>query len=65
MGGYKVLVTDKINEIAGKILSEVAEVDYKETLPEDELAEIIGNYDALMVRSQTKVTPRFLLLQKR
>jgi D-3-phosphoglycerate dehydrogenase / 2-oxoglutarate reductase len=58
--GFKVLVTDKINEIAGNILAEVAEVEYKETLPEDQLAEIIGNYDALMVRSQTKVTPKIL-----
>lgn len=57
---YKVLVTDKINPIAGKILSEVAEVEYKETLPEEELVKIIGDYDALMVRSQTKVTDKIL-----
>jgi D-3-phosphoglycerate dehydrogenase len=57
---YKVLVTDKINKAAGDILSQVAEVHYKETLPEDELAAVIGEYDALMVRSQTKVTKKIL-----
>ncbi|MFH0702476.1 MAG: phosphoglycerate dehydrogenase [bacterium] len=61
----KVLVTDKINEIAGKILAEVAEVDYKETLQEDQLVEIIKNYDALMVRSQTKVTAKIIAAAKK
>jgi len=61
----KVLVTDKINKVAGDILSEVAEVDFKETLPEDQLYEIIGDYDALMIRSQTKVTPKILEAAKR
>ena len=32
----KVLITDKINPVAGDILKGVAEVHYKETLPEDE-----------------------------
>lgn len=62
---YKVLVTDKINEMAGNILAEVAEVVYMETLPEDELAKIIGEYDGLMVRSQTKVTPKILEAAKK
>lgn len=61
----KVLITDKINKVAGDILSEVAEVDFKETLPEDQLCEIIGEYDGLMVRSQTKVTPKILEAAKK
>ncbi len=56
----KVLITDKINEAAGKILEGVADVDFLPTLPEEELAEKIKNYDALMVRSQTKVTKKIL-----
>lgn len=56
----KVLVTDKINKIAGEILEKVAEVDYLETMSEDELAVKIAEYDALMVRSQTKVTAKIL-----
>jgi len=56
----KVLITDKIDKIAGDILAEVADVDFGETLPEDELIKIIGNYDGFMVRSQTKVTPKIM-----
>lgn len=62
---YKVLITDKINEIAGNILSGVAEVDYKETLPEEQLIEIIHEYDAVMVRSQTKITAKILEAAKK
>ncbi|MGM9994759.1 MAG: phosphoglycerate dehydrogenase [Candidatus Avigastranaerophilus sp.] len=56
----KVLITDKINEAAGKVLDGVADVEYIPTLAEDELAEKIKGYDALMVRSQTKVTKKIL-----
>ncbi len=56
----KVLVTDKINESAGNIIASVAEVDFLPTMTEDELVKIIPQYDALMVRSQTKVTPRII-----
>ena len=56
----KVLITDKINEAAGKELEGVAQVDFIPTLSEDELAEKIKDYDALMVRSQTKVTKKIL-----
>ena len=56
----KVLVTDKINESAGKIIEEAAQVDFLPTMAEDELIKIIPNYEALMVRSQTKVTSRII-----
>ena len=56
----KVLITDKINEAAGKILEGTAEVEFIPTLSEDELAEKIKDYDALMIRSQTKVTRKIL-----
>lgn len=56
----KVLVTDKIDKVAGDILTGVAEVVYSDTLPEDELIKVIGEYDGFMVRSQTKVTPKIL-----
>ena len=56
----KVLVTDKINEAAGRIIEAVAEVDFLPTMSEDELVKIIADYDALMVRSQTKVTPKII-----
>lgn len=58
----KVLVTDKINEIAKNILSESEnlEVDVLPTMSEDELCNVIADYDALMVRSETKVTTKVL-----
>ena len=56
----KVLITDKINEAAVKIVSDVAEVDNLPTMDEEELCKIIANYDALLVRSQTKVTAKII-----
>ena len=56
----KVLVTDKINESAGKIIESAAEVDFLPTMSEEELIKIISDYDALMVRSQTKVTANII-----
>lgn len=56
----KVLITDKINEAAGKILDGTAQVDFLPTMSEDELVEKIADYDALMIRSQTKVTKRII-----
>lgn len=58
----KVLITDKINEIAKNILleGENIEVDVLPTMPEDELCKKIVDYDALMVRSETKATKKVL-----
>ena len=52
----KVLVADPIAPEGIEILKTVAEVDVKTGLSKDELAAIIGDYDALAVRSETKVT---------
>ena len=56
----KVLITDKINESAGKIIGDVAQCNFLPTMSEDELCKIIGEYDAMMVRSQTKVTQKII-----
>lgn len=53
----KVLVADKLAEEGIEILRPHAEVDVKTGLKPEELIAIIGDYDALLVRSQTKVTP--------
>ena len=55
----KILVTDKIADEAIKKLEEKHEVHFKE-LRGEELAREIGEYDALMVRSATKVTKEIL-----
>ncbi|NJM85614.1 MAG: phosphoglycerate dehydrogenase [Leptolyngbyaceae cyanobacterium RM2_2_21] len=52
----KVLVSDPIDQAGLDILSQVAQVDVKTKLPPEELLKIIPDYDALMVRSSTRVT---------
>lgn len=52
----KVLVTDHISEEGIKKLREFAEVDVELELSNEELKERIAGYDALTVRSGTKVT---------
>ena len=56
----KVLITDKVNECVNDIIKNVAEAVILPTMSEDELTNIIGEYDALMVRSQTKVTRKII-----
>ena len=56
----KVLITDKINETAKDIIGNIAECDFLPTMTEDELCQKIKDYDALMVRSQTKVTKKII-----
>ncbi|PHO07555.1 phosphoglycerate dehydrogenase [Thermoanaerobacterium thermosaccharolyticum] len=51
----KVLVTERIAESGIEYLKNHAEVDFKLDLPRQELLEIIGDYDAIVVRSVTKV----------
>ena len=51
----KILVADKISDEAIKMLKEKHEVVFSELDPEGLLSEI-GKYDALVVRSRTKVT---------
>ncbi|MGC6483219.1 MAG: phosphoglycerate dehydrogenase [Synechococcus sp.] len=52
----KVLVSDPIDQAGIDILSQVAQVDQRTGLSPEELIAIIGEYDALMIRSGTQVT---------
>jgi D-3-phosphoglycerate dehydrogenase len=52
----RVLITDHISEYGIKKLRQFAEVDIELGLSEEELKECILGYDALIVRSGTKVT---------
>ncbi len=56
----KVLVTDHISEEGIKKLREFAEVDIELELSKEELKERIAGYDALIVRSGTKVTKEII-----
>ena len=52
----KVLVTDPVPDKGIDILRTCAEVDIKTGLKAEEIKVIIGDYEALLVRSQTRVT---------
>jgi len=52
----KVLVSDSIDQAGIDILQQVAQVDVKVGLPPEELVRIMPEYDALMIRSGTRVT---------
>ncbi|MGR3496469.1 phosphoglycerate dehydrogenase [Citreimonas sp.] len=59
----KVLVSDKLSETAVQIFRDRGiEVDFRPELgkDKDKLAEVIGEYDGLAIRSATKVTPKIL-----
>jgi D-3-phosphoglycerate dehydrogenase / 2-oxoglutarate reductase len=52
----RVLVTEPLSESGLSLLREEFEVDERPDLAAEGLADAIGDYDALIVRSQTKVT---------
>lgn len=61
MTAPRVLIADKLSPAAAAIFTERGiETDTKVGLDKDQLAEIIGNYDGLAVRSATKVTEKVL-----
>src|SRR6266571_5100698 len=63
MSKPKVLISDALSPAAVQIFKDRGiEVDFQPNLgkDKDKLAEIIGNYDGLAIRSATKVTPKIL-----
>lgn len=58
----KVLVSDKLDEKGLAILRNTKgfEVDYKPKIPPEELKKIIGSYEALLIRSGTRVTSEII-----
>ncbi|MFP4119521.1 phosphoglycerate dehydrogenase [Coleofasciculus sp.] len=56
----KVLVSDPIDQAGIDILSQVAQVDVKTNLSPEELVSIIPDYDAMMIRSGTRVTKEII-----
>lgn len=59
---FKVLVSDPISDMGIQSLYDAPDVtvDKKTGLSEEELVSIIGEYDALLVRSQTTVTKKIM-----
>jgi D-3-phosphoglycerate dehydrogenase / 2-oxoglutarate reductase len=56
----KVLISEKVSGAGVERLREHVEVDVLTDLSPEELAEVIGNYDALVVRSATRVDAALL-----
>jgi D-3-phosphoglycerate dehydrogenase / 2-oxoglutarate reductase len=57
MTAWKILLTDGLEEVGLDILRKAGEVDDKPGISADDLLKIIDQYDALIVRGRTKVTP--------
>jgi len=61
MAGSRILVCDPIHDDGVKLLTEAGYiVDLRTSITAPELVEAVGDFDALVVRSQTKVTERVL-----
>lgn len=58
----KIFVSDDVSPAGVEVLKQHAdfEVDVMPNLPEDELVKIIGDYDAMLTRSQIKFTKRLI-----
>ena len=52
----KVLIADQINEKGIDELTDIAEVVTNFTISKEELLDVIKDFDAIIVRSRTKVT---------
>ncbi|WP_139489218.1 phosphoglycerate dehydrogenase [Brevibacillus dissolubilis] len=64
---FKVLITDPLSEFGIQKLLDAPDVEVvqKTDFTPEELLEAIGEYDALLVRSQTQVTPELLARGKK
>jgi D-3-phosphoglycerate dehydrogenase len=66
MSKNKVLASDKLSKDGVEIFKQAGfQIDVNTGLPEEELIKIIGDYDALIVRSETKVTPKIIKAGKK
>jgi len=62
----KILIADPLNDRGSAILKEGGlQAETHAGLKEDQLCEIIGNYDGLIVRSATTVTPKIIAAAKK
>ena len=60
MTRWKILITDGLKPAGQAILSQEADVDDRNGIAAEELLAVIGNYDAVIVRSRTKITAEVL-----
>jgi len=60
MSDWKILITDGLSTNGQAILREEAHVEMQNGISADELLNVIGEYDALIIRGRTKVNARVL-----
>lgn len=60
----KVLIADGVSQMAVDILKDEFDCDVRDKLPAEELLSIIPDYDALIVRSASKVTAEVIAAAK-
>jgi D-3-phosphoglycerate dehydrogenase / 2-oxoglutarate reductase len=60
MKDWHILITDGLDDNGQAVLRLEAEVDDRSDIRATELLEVVGNYDALIVRGRTKVTAEVL-----
>lgn len=61
----KILITEKVSPDGLALLKDQFDVDERKNLSPEELKDIIGEYEALIVRSETKVTADLLNAAKK
>ncbi|WP_026486345.1 phosphoglycerate dehydrogenase [Caldanaerobius polysaccharolyticus] len=64
-GKYRVIVTERIDEAGIEYLKENAQVDVRYDISYQELLKVIGEYDAIVVRSVTNVSEELMRSGKR
>ncbi len=60
MSDWRILLTDGLAKEGQEILSKHAKVDNLKDITPEELLKVIGEYDAVIVRGRTKLTPEVL-----
>ena len=65
MPAYKILITDGLDQAGIAYLRQIGEVADSNGISADDLLQQIGEYDALIVRSRTKVTPALFAAGKK
>ena len=56
MSNWRIILTDGLKEKGQNILKASAEVDDRTGISAEELAEVLHQYDGMIVRGRTKVT---------
>lgn len=64
MNQWKILISDGMEEIGKKILQEAALVDDRNGISADELEQTLKDYDAIIIRSRTKLTAELIAAGK-